>query len=204
MTLKHIYEYNKDYYGFVSDKGTIHSYIEVYEEILAPYQKTAHDVIEIGIFQGNSLRMWEKYFSCRVWGVDCDIKPHGGMADLSEMIKTDKHLIEIFDACNAELVNNKFKDRKFDVIIEDAGHAVEQQVELYNIWKNYLSPNGIYIIEDVQDIDNTRGIFKNLDNEKNITIFDRRNLKNRYDDVLVVINNLNTKICTPKIKKKNT
>jgi len=186
MTLKTIYE-NLCNSGFESDKGTVHSYIEVYEEILAPYRESALNVLEIGLFKGNSLRMWQRYFKGAVYGVDCDVMPHGGMADLTDMIISNEWNIKIFDATNAEIIKDNFGDIKFDVIIEDAGHAVEQQVELYNIWKNYLTPNGIYIIEDVQDIDNTRFTFENLDNSKNITILDLRNKKDRYDDVLVII-----------------
>lgn len=173
--------------GFKSDKGTIHSYLEVYEEILAPYLETAKNILEIGIFKGDSLRMWKQYFFGDVYGVDCDIMPHGGMADLTEMVKSGEFNIKLFDATNENAVKDNFEGIMFDVIVEDAGHAVEQQVELYNIWKNYLTPNGIYIIEDVQDIDNTRFTFENLDNSKNITILDLRNMKGRYDDVLVII-----------------
>lgn len=186
MTLKTIYD-NLCNSGFESDKGTIHSYLEVYEEILAPYRETAKNILEIGIFKGDSLRMWQKYFIGNACGVDCDIKPHGGMADLTEMVESHEFDILIFDATNKYEVDKRFNSIKFDVIVEDAGHSVEQQVELYNIWKNYLTPNGIYIIEDVQDIDNTRFTFENLDNSKNITILDLRNKKGRYDDVLVII-----------------
>jgi spermidine synthase len=173
--------------GYETDKGSIHSYIDVYEEILKPYCERAKNVLEIGVFKGNSLRMWTKYFSGTVYGVDCDIKPHGGMADLTDMVNSEQWNIKIFDATNPELVKENFGDIKFDVIIEDAGHHIEQQVELYNIYKEYLSESGIYIIEDVQDIDATKNIFENLDNSKKISIFDLRNKKGRYDDVLIII-----------------
>lgn len=186
MTLKKIYK-ELHRLGYKCDKGSVHSYIDIYEEILEPYKQTAINVLEIGVFKGDSLRMWSWYFPACIYGVDCDIKPHGGMADLTEMINAGDFNISIFDATNENAVKENFKGMFFDVIIEDAGHAVEQQVELYNIWKNYLSPNGIYIIEDVQDIDNTRFTFENLDNSKNITILDLRNMKGRYDDVLVII-----------------
>lgn len=186
MNLKTIYD-NLCNSGFESDKGTIHSYIEVYEEILAPYKDTAFNILEIGLFKGNSLRMWKEYFKGVVFGIDCDIKPHGGMADLTEMVKSDEFNIKLFDAECPIKARYYFNETKFDVIIEDAGHHIEQQVKLYNIWKKYLTPNAIYIIEDVQDIDNTRFTFENLDNSKNITILDLRKKKGRYDDVLVII-----------------
>lgn len=186
MTLKNIFE-TLQQQGFETDKGTVHSYIDVYEELLKPYRNTAKNVLEIGVFKGNSLRMWDLYFSGFVFGVDCNETPHGGMADLREMIASDEFNIKIFDAENPELVKNHFTTRKFDVIIEDANHSLEQQLKLYNIYKEYLAPDGIYIIEDVEDIDKSRAVFENIDNNKTVTILDRRHILNRFDDVLIII-----------------
>lgn len=163
--------------GYESDKGSVHSYIPVYEEILAPYR--GGRMLEIGLFNGHSLRMWEQYFS-EAWGIDCDEQPHGGMADLRPMMGT--HNIKIMDA-ESESCLQQF-DRKFDVIIEDAGHDPEQQLKIYGNFKQLLSPGGIYIIEDIQDIDWNREIFGALGK-----IVDLRNIKGRYDDILVIIKN---------------
>lgn len=172
-----------------TDKDSIHSYGEVYEKLLAKYQD-CENVLEIGIYKGGSLKVWERYFPhANVHGIDCDEQPHGGMADLRPMIASGKHNIHIMDATNQYEVAKKFEGVKFDVIVEDASHDVTQQVELYNLWKNYLSPNGIYIIEDVQYIDQDRHQFENLDSEKNIEILDRRQIKGRYDDVQIIIRN---------------
>lgn len=185
-TLKNIY-YALCKQGYETDKGTVHSYLDVYEEILAPYRETAENILEIGVFKGHSLRLWTEYFKGGVIGVDCHIKPHGGLADLTDIVKLGAFNILIFDATNKDIVKEAFKNIKFDVIIEDANHSIEQQVELYNVYKDYLNDGGIYIVEDVQDIDSTKEIFENLDNSKKITILDRRNIKGRYDDVLVII-----------------
>ena len=75
----------------------------------------------------------------------------------------------------------------FNVAIEDAGHSVDQQVAIYRNFRPHLSPGGIYIIEDVQDLDATRHVFKTLDAGKRIEILDLRCRKGRYDDVLVVV-----------------
>lgn len=185
-TLQEIYE-AQCAAGYETDKGSVHSYIEVYEEILLNKRTDAKAVLEIGVFKGNSLRMWQQYFNCPVYGIDCDETPHGGLADLREMIASGEFYISIFDAANPELVEKYFSCFQFDVIIEDANHQLSQQIELYNIWKKYLSPDGIYIIEDVENIDESRKVFEGIDAEKSVTILDRRNLKNRFDDVLVII-----------------
>lgn len=173
--------------GLGSDKGDIHSYLDVYEELLAPYRNTAANILEIGIFKGHSLLLWENYFSGRVYGIDCDEQPHGGMADLRPMIASGEHNITIMDACSYTEAEKHFGDLKFDVICDDAAHSFYQQVDLYNLWKNYLAPGGIYLIEDVQHIDTTREAFLTLDPEKKIEVIDRRGVLGRYDDVLIVI-----------------
>jgi cephalosporin hydroxylase len=165
------------------DKGTVHSYIEVYEEILAPYRNTARNILEVGLMNGESLRMWDEYFKGYVFGIDCSIKPIGGKADLTKAIEEGLY-ISIGDATDPATVERFYKGLKFDVIIEDAGHSIEQQLTIYNTLESYLNEGGIYIVEDVQDIDNDYGFFGLIGNEE---VIDRRKIKGRYDDVLVII-----------------
>lgn len=175
--------------GYRTDKGDVHSYLPVYEEILKPYRFTNGNILEIGLFKGDSFRMWERYYclGTRHYGIDCDLKPHGGMADLRPLIEEGRGRVFIMDATDPIKVWQEFEGIKFEVIIEDAGHDISQQLVMYSIFKNLLVKGGIYIIEDIQDIDATRAIFENIDPEKKVEILDRRNEKGRYDDVLVII-----------------
>ncbi len=169
--------------GKFNDRGTSHSYIDAYEILFASYRKTAKRVVEIGVYDGHGLRMISDFFSgAEVHGIDCTDQPHGGMADLRPMIAEGKHNIHIFDASNEEAVNAAFGDSKFDVVIDDAGHHIEQQMTLADVWLKRLSPGGIYITEDVQHIDVTRHLFE----KRGFMVVDRRPIKNRYDDVLAV------------------
>lgn len=169
------------------DKGDVHSYLEVYENLFEPRRATAKNVLEIGLMSGESLRMWTEYFhNASVYGMDITIKPIDGMADLTQAIAEGYH-VKIGDASNPKEIEKYFKGILFDVVVEDANHNIEQQVEIYNALKPYLAKDAIYVIEDVQDIDSTRNIFETLDPKKSITILDRRSIKDRYDDVLIVI-----------------
>ena len=173
--------------GYGSDKGDIHSYIDVYEELFAPYRETALNILEIGIFKGDSLRLFQKYFTGNVYGVDCSETPIDGMADLRPIIAEGKHNIRILDATDKEAIKKAFKGIKFDVVIEDAQHYTQQQLDIYNAFKSFIAPGGIYIIEDAENIDRDRSLFENIDPEKKVEIVDRRKIKDRFDDVLVVI-----------------
>lgn len=180
-TLQQIYDKHKK--GDWPDKGSIHSYIEVYEEILKPYRIRAKNILEIGLMSGESLRMWSEYFDGNVYGMDCDIKPINGKADLTGAIAEGFNIV-IGDATNPVDVKKHFKGIRFDVIIEDAGHDFGQQLKIFSTVGRYLNHNGgIYIIEDVQDIDRNKGFFEWIGGH----VIDRRHIKNRYDDVLIII-----------------
>jgi len=186
--------YNKHKVGDWPDKNSSHSYIEVYEKILAPYRMAALNVLEIGLMSGESLRMWTKYFNsdlrsthCNVYGMDCSETPVNGLADLRPIIAEGKHNIVIGDATNPLDIAKHFSGMDFSVIIDDGNHEIISQLRSYEILSKYLSDGGCYIIEDIQNIDETRELFEKIDATKKVEIFDRRHIKNRYDDVLVII-----------------
>ena len=171
-----------------TDKASVHSYGPTYERILAPYRGTIGNVLEIGLMSGKSLLMWEKYFAhATVFGMDLDDQPHGGMADLRPLIAEGTHRIMLGDAGNAETVDRLFGDTMFDVVIEDAGHDLASQLAIYKNFRDRVNPGGIYIIEDVADIDATREQFLAIDPEREVEVIDLRRVKGRFDDVLVVI-----------------
>ncbi len=170
--------------GKFNDKGSIHSYLPAYEELLRPYRETCERVVEIGIYDGHSWRMFSEYFhNADVHGIDCDEQPHGGKADLRPLIAEFPHRIHIFDATDEVMVEEKFGGgNSFSVIIDDAAHNLDQQVKLFSIWGKRLAPGGLYVIEDVQAVDESRVVFEALGFE----IMDLRSKKKRYDDVLCV------------------
>lgn len=170
------------------DKGTVHSYIESYAELLAPYRETADRVLEIGIMGGHSLRMWEEFFdNSDVHGADLCDQPFGGMADLRSMIVERTHLIHFLDATDGAQAEKCFGEMLFDVVIEDANHDLASQLAIYNNFRPRLASGAIYIIEDVENIDRDKAAFEKIDPERRVRIIDLRHLKNRFDDVLVVI-----------------
>ena len=179
--------YNKHYDPKTGwpDKNSVHSYIEVYEEILKPYRDKNINILEIGLMNGESLRMWDEYFEGKVHGIDCSITPIDGKANLTNAIEEGFN-ISIGDASNCDDIARFYKYYQFGVVIEDANHDLTQQLQIFNVLKSYLEEDFIYIIEDVQSIENAKIICDSLDGF-NTTIIDRRFVKNRYDDILIVI-----------------
>lgn len=185
LTLAEIYQHHRnlsDGLGW-GDKGTVHSYIEVYEELFAPHRHTVGNVLEIGILNGSSLLMWEQYFAkASVIGMDVTDQPYG--FDLRPLIYSG-HKIVIGNAANPDEVERHFVGMKFAVVIDDASHNLDAQLQTYRNFRGRMAGGGLYVIEDVADIDHSRQAFVEV--AENVEIIDRRGVKNRFDDVLVVI-----------------
>lgn len=176
--------------GLGTDKLSVHSYGEVYEQYFAPYRYKKFNLLEIGLFNGHSMRLWESYFMVAdIHGIDCSDQPHGGLADLRPMIKEGKHNIHILDATNEWELRKAFRGMTFQFIIDDGNHNIISQLHSYEILSQYLTDTGIYFIEDVENIDETRELFEKMDSTKQIQILDRRHINKRFDDVIVVIQN---------------
>jgi SAM-dependent methyltransferase len=167
------------------DKATVHTYIEVYEEILNPYRYKAQNILEIGLMSGESLRMWTEYFSGNVYGMDCSETPINGLADLRPIIAEGKHNIIIGDATSEADIEKNFIGKKFDVVIDDGSHQLTHQLKSFNLLKDRMRKGGLYIIEDCADIELNKDIYLAL--HDNVEILDRRSIKNRFDDVIVLI-----------------
>lgn len=181
----------KDGYKY-SDKGDVHGYLDIYERLFAPYRRPGVALLEIGLFHGASMRMFEEYFQGgHIWGIDCSDQPHDGMADLRPMIAEGTHNIIIGDATNPHTIGDwdspGLPPLSFDIIIDDAAHNVPQQLALYAAHRDRLHPGGLYIIEDIEDLDHDRSVFENIDPSRRVEILDLRKAKGRFDDVLVVI-----------------
>jgi 23S rRNA U2552 (ribose-2'-O)-methylase RlmE/FtsJ len=159
------------------DKGTAHSYIDEYARLLEPYRHNS-SVLEIGIAYGKSLQMWTEYFiESKIIGVDYKT------SDIYPFLNDPKYNIIISDATKKEFLN-QIENITFDVIIDDASHELEDQLKTFNILKDKMNLNGIYIIEDIQNIDLSKKYFEKIHN--NFEIIDNRHIKNRYDDILIV------------------
>lgn len=178
QTLQEIYpKYIREMIG--GDKGTIHSYIEDYEMLLAPYRLN-HDTVmmEIGVLFGDSIRMWGEYFTGKIIGLEAHIRP-----EIDDLLNNPRFEIIHGDATNPA-ITNVLSDYKFDVIIDDGVHSIESQVTSFNLFKDKMKSGGIYVIEDILDIDAHKNLLLSL--HPNCEILDKRHVKNRFDDILVI------------------
>ena len=158
------------------DKGTAHSYIEnYYHNRFDKIRYNKLNVLEIGVSTGLSLEMWSEYFpNSNIIGVELE--------NINYKPSNDKIKLIIGDGTDAKTFQ---KLENLDIIIDDGSHIFTDQIFSYAILFNILNKGGIYIIEDVRDIDTVSHFFNRLN--VNVKIFDFRKLKNRDDDVIIEI-----------------
>lgn len=181
-TLQEIYENYQTPVGD-GDKGTLHSYIPIYDRILSNYRENSN-FIEIGVSLGYSMKMWIDYFNnSKIIGIEKYPQFQNPKCMINELLNNPKCEIWLDDATHENILE-KIGNLELDVIIDDGSHNLSDQIKSFLLLKSKMKKNGIYIIEDIENISNSRVTFESL--HSNCEIIDNRNIKGRYDDVLVI------------------
>jgi len=175
-----------------TDKNTTHSYIPLYQELLISKKETAKNVLEVGIHRGGSIKLWSDFFTnATVYGLDII-----GVEDIwCELIKKNIELYISYDAYDENTFKLNFldKDIKFDFLLDDGPHSLESMEMFIKLYSQVMTDDGILIIEDVQDykwIDILKlAVPNNL--QKYIKVYDLRQNKGRYDDIVFTIDKRN-------------
>lgn len=141
-TLLEIYQ---NHQGLASDKWT--SYLTEYQRLLAPYQDQKITLVEIGVQNGGSLQIWEKFFplACRIIGCDID----SGCEHLpfnSPIIK-----IIIGDITNSNTINQiiQASTKSIDIVIDDGSHVSGDIVSAFFGLFPAINHGGLFIAEDL-------------------------------------------------------
>jgi hypothetical protein len=127
--------------GRVLDKW-IH-YFPIYTRHFAPYRGRPVRILEIGIYRGGSLDMWRWFFGDQVTLVGVDIDENAKRA------ADPRHVVEIGDQTDAEFLRRVAeKHGPFDIIIDDGGHEMQQQIVTAETLFPLLRDGGVFLIED--------------------------------------------------------
>ena len=161
-----------DKYG--TDKGPEgHMYTDRYSLYLEQYRDIEFNLLEIGVFDGASVKMWKEYFP-KANIVALDIDPR------CKQYEEDRINIHIGDQTDVKFLQDVFnKYGHFEVILDDGGHSWKQQIISFETLFPLLTPGGLYFVEDmhtsyvyqsVWDDYHTTGMnyFKNLTDSVNL------------------------------------
>ena len=118
-------------------------YFEIYDRHFSRFRGTAPVVLEFGVSQGGSLEMWQEYFGpAPVSMASTSTRP------TSASRKT---------ACGS---SSATRHRAFlrrlarevprpDILIDDGGHSMAQQIATFEELYPHVQPSGVYLCEDL-------------------------------------------------------
>jgi hypothetical protein len=172
-----------------TDKGTTHDYLNgYYNDAFTPYKDQPIELLEIGIHRGASIELWSHFFpKANIIGLDNEDLNY--IPTLKNNYETDgRHIIiRICDAYNDEWVN-RFDNGRFDFIIDDGPHTLKSQITTIEKYLPKLKLGGRLIIEDIQSESDLKELAKVASaTGMEYNIFDLRNNKGRYDDIILEI-----------------
>ena len=119
-------------------------YLEHYDALLADWQGRDVSFLEIGIYKGGSLPMWQGFLGRGSRLVFLDIDP--ACRDLALQGTT----VEIGDQADPVFLEEVgVAHGPFDLIVDDGGHKMHQQITSFRYLWPRLADRGLYIVEDV-------------------------------------------------------
>jgi cephalosporin hydroxylase len=121
-----------------------HHYLEIYHRHFARYRGRSPVVLEIGLFHGGSLEMWREYFGpgVRLFGIDVDPRCRA-FAD------ADATILIGDQADRAFLHDVRRQVPRIDVLIDDGGHRMHQQLATFAELYPHVADDGVYLCEDL-------------------------------------------------------
>lgn len=133
-----------DPYGYLGKGSNWHNYTEVYAQYFASLRHKPVKFLEIGIFEGSSVKMWEEYFdNAELHFIDINFSQIKYFSNRSHY-----HLADQANTADLLKVMSVTKG-DFDIIVDDGGHTMWQQLVSFKTLFPYLKSGGMYIIEDL-------------------------------------------------------
>ena len=118
-------------------------YFEIYERHLKHLRDSKINLLEIGISHGGSLQMWDHYFKGNAMIYAVDINP--------ECKKFESGNVKVFIGSQEDksfLTSLKSQLPLLDILIDDGGHTMKQQILSFKYLFSQVKDGGIYLVED--------------------------------------------------------
>ena len=127
-----------------TDKSSAHhDYLRHYERFLRDGKTPVRSLLEVGVFNGWSLRMWQQFYpDAKIVALDVDPRCRefaGGNAQ-----------VVVCDQSDVEQLTKVARDHgPFDVVIDDGSHIWSHQILTFETMFPYVAPGGAFILEDI-------------------------------------------------------
>lgn len=130
-----------------NNKNLLHKwkhYFDIYDRHFSKYRGKEVHIVEFGIYHGGSLQMWKDYFGpkAKIYGVD--INPH------CKKLEEDRVEIFIGDQEDRNFLQSISEAiPRIDILIDDGGHTMGQQIATFEELFPKIDSNGVYLCEDI-------------------------------------------------------
>ena len=158
------------------------SYLDFYQRHLGPVRHLVTTVLELGVYQGASLRMWRDYFPKAVI--------HGLDIDPARSFEAVRIQVTIGSQANPDVLARVADGAALDLVVDDGSHVVDHMLTSFRSLWHRIKPGGFYIIEDLGttygDITPCVGIWPGQTYNEANTNFrnDRRKMVDAFEEVL--------------------
>ena len=123
---------------YLTDKDTHHNYLDTYSKLFAKFEKEPITLLEVGVYKGGSLRLFEDYFA-NATIIGYDIKDWG-----DTQCKRAQRIIKDFGSISANEL-----PQIIHIAIEDGSHDFESQFHFVQKVYPLMAKGGVMIIEDI-------------------------------------------------------
>ena len=118
-------------------------YFDIYDRHFNRFRGKDIVVVEIGVSQGGSLQMWKNYFgpNAKIYGIDIDPR--------CKQFEENNIKVYIGSQSDKEFLRKIKKEiPPIDILIDDGGHTMKQQIVSFEELFGHIKPDGIYLCED--------------------------------------------------------
>lgn len=125
-----------------TDKSSLsHSYTKYYDMFFRRYRLDPINIMEIGVWTGGSLRMWEEYFeNGKVFAIDYEDKSQHDTERTKTFIADQEYPSQLISAVS--------KMPPLDIVIDDASHKSKHQISSFVTLFPLIKPGAYYVVED--------------------------------------------------------
>lgn len=127
-----------------SDEHPGNNYSRYYERHLVHLRHEPITLVELGVWEGASLRTWAEWFDHpdrHIVGIDIQQEFEGDAPEGVEVFCDDQ--------ASATLAAALAERGNIDIIIDDASHDSWRTIDSFKTWWPQLKPGGVYAIEDL-------------------------------------------------------
>ena len=124
-------------------------YFDIYHRHFARFRGTQFNMVEVGIFSGGSLGMWNEYFGdgVHIHGIDIE--------QACRCYETDNISVHIGDQEDRAFWG-RFREQveSVNILLDDGGHTPDQQMVTLEEMLPVMPPGSVYVCEDIHGVSN--------------------------------------------------